>query len=337
MTKTTEPNNEGIGNMAKNMDDVGRLIQHAGAREAVPDERFERARTNVQAHWQQAVAQQAQEKRPARLRLVAIAASLAMAVGATFVFWNLAGTPGVISMASVDRVLGEVRIADQLATAGSAIAADTVITTGAEGRIALRMSGGQSLRIDADSSFILHSPNHVSLESGAIYIDTAFAENAEPILVSTPFGTAQDIGTQFQVRLTASMLVVGVRDGQVEVEQTGQPSLSIDKGYFVEMDLAGEPEKHLLESDDPDWEWIETIRPEFEIQDSSLEQYLRWYAHESGLTLDWADEASETNARTTILSGTISGSSLDESLLVVKQVAPFEHRILDNSFWVKVD
>jgi len=318
------------------MDMIGRLIHLAGAREAVPPERFERVRQNVHSHWQQVVSERRPTRRLWRLKNIAVAASIILVAGVTFMIWNLEYQPALRPLASVDRVLGQVQIGDEYARKNSEICADTPIETGPDGRIALRMSGGQSLRIDSSSQVIVHSPDHISLEAGAIYIDTAYSENAKPILVSTPLGTAQDVGTQFQVRLTGMLLVVGVRQGLVEVSQSGQQNLSVNMGYYIELGANGEKAQHALQADAPDWAWIESVAPGFEIQGATLAQYLQWYARERGLELVWADAQSESTAGATLLSGSIEGSGLDEGLLLVKLIAPFEHRISSGRLWVKV-
>jgi ferric-dicitrate binding protein FerR (iron transport regulator) len=333
MKDAFEKNSKG----ASRMDEIGQLIKLAGAREAVPVERFDRVRQNVQAHWQQVVTERRGAKRAQRFNILAVAAGFILMAGASMMLWNLSRAPGAASLASVDRVLGEVQIGDKNAHENSAISANTPITTGSDGRIALRLIGGQSLRVDTASHVILHSPNHISLEAGAIYVDTAFAAGEAPILVSTPLGTAQDIGTQFQVRLTGMLLVVGVRNGLVEVSQPGQQNLSINKGYYVELDASGENGQHPLQPDDPNWDWIESVTPEFVIQGASLAEYLRWYAGERGVELVWADAASESRAAAAALAGSIAGASLDEGLLLVKQVAPFEHQLSGDTLWIKVE
>ena len=275
-------------NGASDMDEIGRLINFAGAREAVPGERFERVQQNVRAHWQQVVAEQHTARRSQRFNIIAIAASLVLVAATTLVLWNLSYVLKIEPLASVERVLGEVQIRDESAQKHGHNCQHTN-RYGDTSRIALRMSGGQSLRIDTASQVIVHSPNHISLESGAIYMDTAFSETEEPILVSTPLGSAQDIGTQFQVRVTPMLLVVGVRQGLVEITQPGQQTHSVNKGYYVELSDAGESSQHPLQPGDPDWAWIETVAPEFNIQGASLEQYLQWYVSERGVDLVWAD------------------------------------------------
>lgn len=318
------------------MDDVGQLINLAGARESVPEERYKRVRQNVLNHWQTTVAEQVSVKAPIRFRALGLAASLVTAVMAIVLLWDFSIVPDTLLMANVERVLGEVKIANDIAVKGRRIGADIPIVTSDDSRIALRMSGGQSLRIDTSSHVVIHSPDRISLQSGAIYIDTSSAEKATPIHVSTPLGAAQDIGTQFQVRLSGMVMVVGVRQGLVEVSRVGQQSHSVQKGQFIKLDSSGEIDTYALASDDPEWKWIETVAPEFDIQAKSLESYLAWFAQERGINLDWADEKSKSSARATMLSGSIAGSSLEEGLLLVQQIAPFEYRLSDDSLWVKV-
>jgi hypothetical protein len=332
MSKTFEKNSGGAGDM----DDIGRLIQYAGARDTIPSERLEKARHRVGAHWEQVVAEQ-RRGGMTRFRYVAVAASVLVAVAASFLLWRAGDAPVVIVSASIDRVLGEVLVADQVVGKGDVIGVDTLIATGPDSRIALRMAGGQSLRIDTSSQLLVHSSNHVFLQASGVYIDTDSALNPLPIMVSTPLGVARDVGTQFQVRLAASVLMVGVRDGVVEVAQTGQQSLSVNKDRFVELDMNGKKAERILPTDDPSWDWVDTVAPEFDIQGVSLQKYLTWYAGQRGIELVWADDASQAKAEGIELAGSIAGTTLHESLLTVQQIAPFDYRIEGDTIWVKVE
>ncbi len=333
MSKSFEKNREGAGDM----DDIGRLIHYAGARETVPPERFDKARDRVGRHWEKVVAEQQHVRAWDPLRYIAVAASVLAAAGVAFLLWREADVPPTIVSASVDRVFGEVLIADQVARQGDVVEADTLIETGPDSRIALRMAGGQSLRIDTSSRLLVHSSNHVSLRAGGTYIDTDTASNSLPIMVSTPFGVARDVGTQFQVRLATSVMMVGVRDGLVEVAQTGRQSISVNKDRFMELDIYGKKSERILSADDPSWGWIETVAPEFDIQGASLQQYLMWYAREKGVRLMWVDDESESNAEGVELSGSIAGMTLDESLQIVRQIAIFEYRVDGDTIWIKVE
>jgi len=319
------------------MDDVGRLIEIAGAREPVEKERFDRVHQNVRQHWQQVQKEQKGAPGSRQRKIIAIAASLAVVIGAVFIFSKLPLAPETASLASVERVLGEVKAAGNPASRGDPIQSDSAIITGKDSRIALRMSGGQSLRIDAASRVVFHSASHISLDSGAVYIDTALASESSMMLVTTPLGTATDIGTQFQVRMHGMVMVVGVRRGLVEILRDDQVKLEVDGGHSVELDVNGASGARTLDTNDPDWDWIETVLPEFDIQGSTLAQYLEWYANELAMDLVWADEDSEKKAARTMLTGSINGTSLDQGLMMVKQIAPFEYQLSDDGILVRVE
>lgn len=321
---------------AAEMDDVGRLIKLAGARETIEEERFDRVRLNVHQHWQEVVSSSQAKSRPRRLEAIAMVASLAVIVGIIFTLSEVMILPEVRSLADVQRVLGEVKIAGELAAGDSFISADSSINTGSDGRVALRLSGGQLLRIDSASQVRLHSPGEISLDRGAIYIDTTFASVYDPIRVTTPLGTARDIGTRFQVRLTGMAMIVGVRDGLVELSQASQAVVPVDKGSSVELDANGGVVTKPLDTNDPGWDWIDKVAPPFDIQGATLEQYLNWYAHERSLELIWADETSERNANQAFLAGSIEDLSLDQGLDLVQQIAPFEYRLAADQFKVTV-
>ena len=341
MKRISENGKEGGSSMRNGQDptdDIGRIIGHAGAREAVPAERADRAREIVRRHWQQELARRAKPRRNAWLGL---AAGVLLASGMVSL-WMLSGGPGTNVVASVDRVLGEVTVAGTNRMPGEsnqrdAIEAGSRIVTGPESRIALRMSGGQSLRVDIDSTVTLVSANQLSLERGALYIDTDQSTDPGPVFVSTPLGIARDIGTQFQVRLTNSALSVSVREGKVIVAPPGRDDMAVDEGQQLAVNVSGRHTRQSLSFNDAGWQWIETIMPEFSIDGASLQQYLDWFAHERGLVLVWADRISQDNADLALLSGSITGLGLDDSLLVVKGIAPFNHRIDGQTLWVEVN
>ena len=316
------------------MDDIGRLIRHTGGRDAVPEDRFDDAREKVQSHWQQVVA----EHRRGRFQYtpIAVAASVVVAVIASALLLRPGDVPGPVVMASVDRVLGDVLIDGQAAAAGNIIEPGAVIETGDVSRVALCLADGQSLRLDTLSRIVVHTANEVSLETGGIYIDTEHSLDASPVLVMTALGQARDVGTQFQVRLAANVLIVGVRDGLVEVTRPDRATLSIDRGRVVELNTDGSESERDLQHDDAIWTWVETVAPDFDVNGATLEQYLSWYTGQRGLRLVWSDPGSEQKAKLILLTGSITGMTLQEGFETVQRIAPFEHRFEDDTIWVSM-
>ena len=98
----------------------------------------------------------------------------------------------------------------------------STVTTSA-GTLAMTLTSGVHLRLDASSTARVDSATDVALERGAVYVDSAGAHptqpGASPISIHTPAGLVRDIGTQFEVRLDrpAPGIRIRVRDGQVRV------------------------------------------------------------------------------------------------------------------------
>ena len=321
---------------SQDLDDVGRLINFAGAREDVDPARMELVRERVASHWEHVVEENQKSRQSYWPGLLSVAAGIAVIAIVSVLYLQRGITPVSLEAAKIDRVLGPIQIAGLDANTGFIIEPETLIETGPDSRLALRMKGGKSLRVDVSSRLLVHSANHVSLKTGAIYIDTHGAIEEKPILVSTAMGSAQDIGTQFQVRLTSSELLIGVRDGLVQVEQNNGSSLDVNEGQILQLSQNGDTSQKALDQNETDWTWIESVVPEFDLQGSSLDQYLEWYANEKGLELQWADDSSHSKARKVKLSGSIDGSSLDEGLNLVQQIAPFDIRPSGETLWVRV-
>lgn len=318
------------------MDDIGRLIRHAGARDAVPNERFGRAKRNVQRHWERVVDEHRRGHHRTQLRYFPVAASVVVAAVGLLLFSYIREVPGPVVMASIDRVLGEVLIDGRAASARDNIAPDALVETRDDSRIALRLAGGQSMRLDTLSRVVMHSANDVGLERGGLYIDTERSQAAAPVIVTTAFGQARDVGTQFQVRLDDDALMVGVREGRVEFARPDRELLSIDSGYVVDLEQDGSDTERETGPDDPIWEWVETVAPDFELDGATLEQYLSWYAGQRGLDLVWSDSGSEQRAKRIRLSGSIAGATLDEGFESVRRISPFEYRLEDDRLWVSL-
>ena len=328
-------NNDNIGKEDETMDDVRQLIRYAGARHEVPAERMERARDRVAAHWEGVVAEKRKDRSFLGLRQLAIAASLLVVAGIAYLNWQ---PVGVQQVASVERVIGDVRIDGQPTELGFELRAGADIETAAGGRIALRLSDGQVLGIDDNSRLMAVETNRFELDSGAIYVDSGDDERVPPVHIVTRFGVATDVGTQFQVRILDDAVRVGVRDGRVEVLRQGARSVSIDSGHFVDVSASGDEKPWQADEGTDPWNWVASVVPEFEFDGATLAEYLTWYSKKRGLDLHWRDAASKRKAERAILSDPSNDDlSLEEGFEFARRIAPFEHEIRDSVLRVTVE
>lgn len=317
-------------------DDIGLLIRNAGARETVATERLEKARANVADHWAEIVATRRVKKRQSYSRYLAVAASVVVAVSIGFLLWQPAAPPASTALASVNRVIGSVSADGVALRAGDTIRADSIIETGVDGRVALDLATGHSLRVDVDTRLTAQQENRYSLEFGGVYIDSGSRRRSDSVFIATHLGVASDVGTQFQVRVTADAVLVGVREGLVELARDDVPLASVEFGQFLEVSKSGQTERRDADPDDDAWTWVHAILPGFDIEGASLQNYLEWYTRERGIMLEWHDRQSRDNGARIHLSGSIRGLSLDDGLHAVLKIAPFEYVIENGVMTVQV-
>jgi hypothetical protein len=319
------------------IDEIGRLIRYAGEREQVEDDRFAVANARVSAHWQEVVAGRRKARRTLTFNRLAIAASVVVAVGAAFMVWRSAIGPEPMQVAAIDRVAGDVLIDGVAVEAGDSIDLDAVIQTGVGGRIAVTLASGESLRVDSETMLVAQSATEFDLQSGRVYFDSNLLANAEAVYINTPFGRATDVGTQYQLYVTSRALTIGVREGEVRLDRTRAPDVSVQQGSQLAVDNAGMEQRGDLDSTSPVWAWAAQIAPDFGTDGATLLAYLEWYARERGLKLRWRNEEARRYATETVLKGSIRGLPIDEGLEVIQRIAPFNYEISGDTFTVSVD
>ncbi|MDX1517518.1 MAG: FecR family protein [Woeseiaceae bacterium] len=318
------------------MDDVGKLIRYVGPRAGVDADRFERARARVEAHWESVVTRQQQTAPSGYRPPLALAAALVLTVAAGLFAWRFTLYSPSADALTVNRVVGEVRVDGDLIASGDSVPVDGVITTSDDGRIALQLADGQSLRIDHGTQLIVSADNRFRLDGGAVYVDSGRDANAAPVFIETRYGVATDVGTQFQVRLLADTVIVGVREGLVALARQGHEALTVDRGYLLEVTDDGGADRRRID-DDSLWGWVNEIAPQIDTNGMTLAGYLDWYSREKGYEIEWADAESRDNARQIRLSVSIQGLALDDGLAVVQAVAPFDYDIDDATMRIAVE
>lgn len=315
-------------------DPIARLIRHAGARQPVPAERFERARTKVAAHWQDVVAEERRRRWRGLTRGFAAAAVLVVAVGTGLLLWQQSSPPA-LPMATVTRVSGEVRADGEPVKAGDRIATGATVETAAGGRLALALDSGHSLRLDHGSRMVVAAADRFEMSQGALYVDSGPQVALGPVHVATRYGVVSDVGTQFQVRLSGDTLEIGVREGLAQLARR-DGTVTVAAGNLRRIGAGGVGAELPLPAGSPWWAWVETVPAEFDIDGATLEQYLSWYARERGLELRWQDAASRENAARVRLSGSIRGLGLDEGLRTVSSIAEFRYTLTGSVLQVQV-
>ncbi len=324
-------------------DAVGELLRLVDAGPEISAERRSRHRLLARAHWQRKIRAR---RRRRRLVQLAAAAVLALALGLTLAPRQPSSSiPEPVDLVAAVSPAGEASpaapVARLAAVAGpvhdrsrgdaatpaldldSAVAAGAVLETGVESRAALRLALGHELRLDVGTRLLLISDSVLTLERGAVYVDSRRSRSA--LEIRTPLGTARDVGTRFEVRLGDGSLRVRVREGAVEIARSGEVH-EVRTGAEIRLDAGGRLERRAVPIHGPEWRWSLEIAPSFDIEGRTLGELLDWVTHETGWQLRF-DPAIAAGAAGVILNGSIEGLAPDDALGVVLPTAGLRHRV----------
>ena len=208
--------------MEREADIVESLLRSAGRRTKPPEDAYSAVFDKAHAAFRNKASRRQQRQ---WLSGAAAAAAVVLAVVLT-----LRGTPPVAQraeLARVARIVGTVEVATgeawgALTEASVPLAPGTRLRTHADGRAAIALAGGESLRLAGDTEVMLDAPARLYLRGGTIYVDSGAPLPRAHLEVVTPAGTARDLGTQFELHVAGAALRLRVREGMVALERGGQ-------------------------------------------------------------------------------------------------------------------
>lgn len=328
------PREPGRGPWDDHEREVAELLERAGPRPEVPEEDLEAIAGAARSAWQASWG--AEPTREVRWTLhrrrfaaaAALAAALALAVGLGWWWRSLHPSAPPPVVAHLEAVFGSVGLAGEGMGGGGVspgqplregVAVATGGASGPEGRVALRMATGTSVRLDAESRLLLVSASVLELERGTVYLDTGTAApGGGRVEVHTALGTARDVGTQFMVRVAgpgAEALSVRVREGSVAVER-GRATHRAGAGRELVLHKDGRVERRDAPGYGPAWEWVAAAGPAFELEGRSVAELLDWVSRETGWRVLYEDPELAASAEVIVLHGSLGELRADQ--------APFE-------------
>ena len=321
--------------------DIARVLRAAGERASPSDEMTRAVYEAVHAEWRATVARQ-RRKRVQRVWL-AVAASIVVAAVALFVARNSVRPSGDVVVATVSRSIGvfqQFRRDSDVGTGaddGATLSAGTSLHTGADGRAALALSDGVSLRLDHDTRIVLLSPDRVFVSSGAVYIDSGIAgPSAARLEIQTPAGVVRHLGTQYEARILGDGTRIRVREGRVDVTPDKGPTRTLEVGDQVMVSAGGVEERARIEPSSDEWDWASSAAPDFDIDGKPVQEFLAWAARETGLKVVFATAQSAAEARRAVLSGSISGLDPDQALAAVLPATSLKSTEKDGQLIVEI-
>lgn len=292
----------------------------------------ERIRQATHAEWRAAVTTAARTQQPAATArrtwqrpALALAASLAVvAVALGVMQMQEPATPVVV--ARVVRISGAVEANGsgtlRPAVTGQSLSAGQTLVTGADGKVALALAHGVTLRLATDTRVDVRGIDRLYVERGAVYLDAGRAPaRIAGVRIDSAFGSTRHLGTQYEVRVNPDQTQVSVREGQVEWTAAdpgpGVAQVLAQAGEQISVSPAGAIERSAIDRRDPRWDWISEVTPPFAIEDRKLTDFLAWVCRETGRDLAFASPQVEATAKSIVLRGSVAGLSPDDALAAV--------------------
>jgi ferric-dicitrate binding protein FerR (iron transport regulator) len=304
---------------------IAALMRQAGQREQPTAAHRDQVRAAVHAEWLAAVNRRraTAATRVGRYPALAVAAAVVLGVAV----WLVRPAIGPqLPLAALERAEGEVQVKSggwlaswQRLTPGVVLAAGTEVRTTAGGRVALRVNG-ISVRLDENSAVAMQAPDRVALARGALYLDSgSAAAAASTLLVQTPVGAVEHLGTQYEARLVGRDLQLRVREGRVRLRITGNEVGQVEAGAGEQLTLSpgGAARRTVVARSGGAWSWAETIAPEFQIEGRTLSDFLAWVSRETGEPLTYDSVGAEQASQDMILHGSVRGLAPREALAAV--------------------
>ncbi|MEA2564218.1 MAG: transrane sensor [Acidobacteriota bacterium] len=304
-------------------EEITMLLRIAGRRPQLPEDEVAPARAAAREVFRQ------QARRAARRRCLGWTAAAGLAASLLlFIALTSRGPVARKPVATLEMRTGAVAVSR--AAGPRDLLAGAVLTTEQGGAAAMRLPSGASVRIDGGSSVRIDSARRVTLERGALYVDSGPAAALDDgIEVSTALGSIRDIGTQFEVRLLQrSTLRVRVREGRVLVDRAGEVHQARAGGELV-LAQDGSFRRAGIQVHGPAWDWVQRAAPPFEIEGASLADFLGWVSRETGLPWRLAGPREYRRERLpeeVILHGSIEGLTAEDALSVVLPASGYRHR-----------
>ena len=195
------------------------------------------------------------------------------------------------------------------------------------GTTLVALSVGGSARVAPGSTFRAEREGEVTLQDGRIYFD--FPPGAKPLTLKTSVGVIEHLGTQFEVLASDDRLRVRVREGKVLVVREERVE-TVEQG--TELLFAGTypPARRSIPAYGPEWSWVESVAPDFDIENRPLNEFLEWVARETGRRITFSDTQTRDVAMRARLHGSVRGIRPLEALDIVLRTTSLRYEVRDD-------
>ncbi|MCB1583947.1 MAG: FecR domain-containing protein [Xanthomonadales bacterium] len=316
--------------------DIDALLKQIGSRTTPDAELTAKSKAKVQQHWQQMVQKQRQQRK--QKYLWAMAASVLMVFTVSLMNFNQpTPQPAATPFAVVQNSQGtaEYQQGNQWLPIepNSTLVTGTRIRTLNDSHLNIQLSDHSELRIASNTSLTTGS-NMIELQHGQIYHDTDVAQQAAALTIKTSQAEVQHIGTRYLVNKQNDVLKVAVRSGQVNMtSEDASDATTLQSNQVATLGTTGETKISTVNSYDGLWDWTFSAQPAYALNGKSLYEFVKWYAHQTGLTIDWQNL--ESPAKRVRLQGDIHNMTSEQAIKTVFYATQYTYSIEDGVLQIK--
>jgi hypothetical protein len=296
-------------------DEIAQILQKSGPLIQPPEDMAQRVKAAVKTSWTQEVETRSNPWIPR------LAAAIAICAVGGFIALQPTTNP-IMTVAKLDSNLENILISNDSTNwykpERFELAENIYVRVNGVTPISMTFANGMNLRAKPDTIIQLSHADEVRLTQGSVYLDS-YHKTDGPFLVTTSFGSARDIGTQFMVEANETNWSIQVREGEVNVADDDF-NQQLSAGEFLTITAAEEVSTKAMPAHDDSWQWTENARPDYDLNGKKLDDYLIWVARETGRELHYRSDNARKSAAETRLGGrSISHKTASESLVFVLQ------------------
>lgn len=273
---------------------IDRILTHARSRSVPRSGRKEEMYAELRDEW---IASNVSIRRKRQFAFTGIAATILVAIVLSVQFGNdtqsLTSPDAMLvrAMGSGSTINGRPIVPDNSGANLTHFQRGDVLNTGKDAAIAVDWRSNGSLRMKGSTSLTLLDGERVALTSGQAYYDSRSLFESEPtsIVIETPFGPIQHVGTQFLANVTASGVTISVREGRVTFGDAAN-NFIINTGESAYIAPPNPPVVTRISSTDDAWSWVTGIAPARDVDGRSTREIIDWVARETGHSVEYLDD-----------------------------------------------
>lgn len=315
---------------SKDSTKVETLLEQLGSRTSPDKQKSEASKAAVKAHWQQQVKTHNQKKQ--KKYLWPMAASFLLLASLLLIRNNIQ-SPAIepVLLASISAYQGDVSIQQ---TGGSfntlhndsPLKHGTQLKTDDDSFLSIKLLDNSEIRLAANTTLTMRIGS-IELKQGQLYHDTDSAFKALPLTIKTQHGQIQHIGTRYLVNAQTNHVDVAVRSGKVKVSNNQAAEQVLNSKQKIQLIDGENSTVTPVATNDAIWGWTFKAQAEFDLNQKSLHDFIQWYAHQTGIQVDW--NQLESQSKRVRLNGSIKNMAAEEAIKTVFLSTQYSYRIED--------